>query len=426
MTLREIYDSKFNELARARLSLEQQTEDEYQQVVQRILGKAGVPDEVATMYRNWQSFSGGWNSLTHALEQAAEIVRNTGAKTGAELPRDLYCGVWPDKRFYAGSVHTPSGGLVVLSTGLLVGIRRLAQIIAESTEAIVGASFAGPDHHTAASFATECDAMLDHYTKGGDLRKNWRINVLRGPRESLRRAMIFDAVCFVIAHESGHLARNRPAPTGWAGDNDEWQKDYVSFDPSKTGEPPHEIDVIRSFSRESYADIVAAIIMHQAGISYPVVPLSQLLGAMMVLALLAADWWRRAAFTDKPLSFHHPAPEQRMQQIMFYMAASAEERQLSQPGDLVNPLFAILPAELQARCDNMRQVGNRFAEWSAQVLGITHCKAVTRRRGLSNRGLNPASLVWIYLSDPHMLSQPSDIVQKAFRSQHPLSSKKEV
>jgi hypothetical protein len=416
VTLRAIYEGTFSEQDHLRLSLERQTEDEYQQVVQQILRKAGAPDEVAGMYRDWKSFSGGWDNLRHSLEQAADIVFSAGAKTGAELPRDLFCGVWPDRRFNAFSARTPSGGLVFVNTGLLVGIRRLAQIIAESTEAILGASFAGPDRDTAAKFATESDAMLDHYMKGIDVRKNWRINVLQGPRESLRRAMIFDAICFVIAHEAGHLARNRPAPTGWTGDNEEWQKDYVTFDPAKVREPPHEIDVIRGFSRESYADLVAAIILHQAWISHPVVPLSQLLGAMMVPALLAADWWRRAAFTDAPLGFTHPAPEQRMQLIMFLMTLSAEDRQQIQAGAPANSLFATLPADLQARCDNMRRVGKRFAEWSAQVLGITHCKEVTRVRGLGNRGLNPESLVWIYLTDSQMPSQPSDIVQKAFRS----------
>lgn len=407
MNLRVLYESALDDEARARLETERRIEDRYRAMILGILRKGGVePEEIATMYSDWNAFSGGWDNLRSALEHACEDVAEAASHTGAEVPA-IYCGPWPARALSSRCERTEYGNLILLNTGFWIGIRRFAQAIAESTEAILGTGFGGPDVTPPDKIAAEMARMMNQYVSHGDVDAESRVVVMAGPREVLRRRVTLGAICYVIAHEAGHLAQKRPWRGGWRDDNLEFQKLVSPSEASQGPDPSNERDVTRAYSRESIADLIASEILRQPPFSpAPGARMAQALGAMAALALMAADWWRRAAFTDEDLGCSHPVAEHRMAMVASGFA-SPESR-------LQETVAKAPPSELlSSESDEVQRVTDRFARWSTQVLGIDACKNIARQRGLGNRGLNPMSLVFMYMTDPSMPHQPSDLVRDA-------------
>ena len=402
--LEQVYWAFLGSDGQARLSHDLQLEDERQEFVEELLRRADASPELEAFYSDWNAFSGGGQNLANALVAASSMVAWASNLTPAGVP-SFITRLWPSRGFDARTCSTPYDPIVFVNTGLLVGVRQLLQAVAESTEAILGVEFAGGDHKTPRETTDELSAMLDRYLRGGDLRDHERVILIQGPREVLRREAMFGAICYVIAHEAGHLARNRPCAGGWCDDNQAFQEGAIVDDPKQLSRTVDEVHVVRASSREYLADIIAAWILHQLPAEVAGQPDGTLIvGAMAVLALQTAVWWRRAAYTDESLGWTHPFPEGRMWGL----------------GQLLGQPSSVLESDdpkLIGQRYQMQQVASLFCRWCMDALGVPECKKIVRERkgGLANRGLNPVTLAAIYASDPSMPKQPSDILAELSR-----------
>lgn len=379
-----------------KLADELRVEDERRDRVVRILAGAGADEKTLASFADWSAFSGGADNLQASVRHATADVVAAAASTGAEVP-EMYCGLWPDRSLNARTLRTEFGGVVLVNTGLLTALNVFLDAVARSLGHLFGPLY-GQDDESQDRIARMLDWLMIKHQAGIDVRYQSQVLVMGGPREQFRRKMTWAALCYVIAHEAGHLARSRPCRGGWRDDNQLFQLFQVPEQPGS------EFDVTDAARSEEVSDTIACRILRRPPLRESHQPsLTQTVGAISVLALQNAAFWRKAALTDEPLGWTHPYPEGRMYGLIVGLASPAKQ---------LEALEGEAPtAAAAAESETETQVlARRFVEWSQDVLGTTMYRLVASERGLGSRGLNPESLAMLYVTDPLMKQEPSDIV----------------
>jgi hypothetical protein len=380
VTSKQVYDGM---LARgdaaARLGAELSREDERQAAVHDALRAAGIaPDECAS-YARWDGFSGGAAATLELVDTAAAEVRAGAARTGAQVP-EFHCGLWPDPSFNAWSVQTAHGNVVCVSTGLLRGLRHLAQAAIECFPEILSGA---PGPATREHRDRLQDVLADQLS--GTQPPHRPVPVLGGAGERMRRELQWGGLLFVIAHETGHLARARRCRGGWEADLQAWQAPQHRASTSTL--PLDEHEAVRAARSEVFADDIACRVLHELPLAMgEPPPMWLLLGPLSALALQAALWWRRAALTDELLGWRHPVPDTRAWHLLAMLGAD--------PDMLDDPW-------VDGERNDRQQFGPVFWEWCRHVLQLDRYRAaVTQRGGLSERGVDPVTLVQLTVGDP--------------------------
>jgi hypothetical protein len=382
-------------------------EDAYLRRVHKVLAESGRA-VAFTSYSDAYAFSGGSTNMSTIVNRVLRDVSEAAARTGAQVP-DLYCGLWPDRDLSAKSFRHPQGGpgsVVLVNTGLIQGLRLFLQDVTVSMPVIVNKPLAGspPDPQFTEKIKAEWSQhFIDYEDDANDEWALTHLRVLEGAGELLRREMTLAAISYVIAHEGGHQAVSRPWQDGWRSDNQEFQKVYDEAGkvtgPARV--PRQETDAVNSFVRELLADMISCQILRQQPFTYERSAVPLVLGAMAVPALQSAAWWRRAAHTNKPLGWTHPAPEMRSISIGFQLSDAPKS---SNPQESRHVEDALHERHLET-------VAKSFTDWSDNVLGVLECQAIVMKKGLADRGLNPAALAYFYATYPEMARAPSDVLK---------------
>jgi hypothetical protein len=378
---------------------ELQTENEYQQAVLKIVREAGFKDSTPA-YSGWDAFSGGAENVVTMLETVSAEVYQSAKKAGLVVP-PILCALWPDSSLNARSILRPYGGLVLVNSGLLAAIRIFIQYVAQSLDRILGTTLSEHDPRSTSQVSAELSAMIDRYLHGVDVRVGSRVSVIRGWREDFRRKANYAAIGYVVGHEVGHLSRNRPGRGGWSDDNQDFQRGMNALSIADLLMPRSEQDAVATHTAEAFADHNSFRILRNPPLGGDSdLGFAQVVGPMSVLALLAGVWWKQAAHTDADLDWVHPYPESRMWNVKELLAA---------PPSKVKELAAESPRReiLDAPPTELEDASRRFAEWATDVLTIPALKLTAKQRGLTNRGINPLSLMMFYMAEgiPEQRSQ---------------------
>lgn len=403
MDARKLYELRLSKSARGTLlAQELELEDRYRDGVVSSLANLGMPEQLIEHdYLGWRAFSGGGENLLKAIECAAQAVANAATSTGAQVP-PYYCGLWPDAALNASTLATSHGNVIYVNSALLVSLRCLTQEVANAFDEVLAESIG--ERSTQASAAI--GAMLARHLSGVDIRIDYIGRVLVGPKELLRREMMWGALCYVIAHEAGHLARCRRWRGGWADDNAAFQIAARVDENGNLALPDDEFQATNAVSAEDIADDIATTIMREP----PCCPVSGInpgfmLGAMSVPLLQAATWWRAAALTDKPLGWIHPLADLRAVGVGLSLGQTGAMRALLESADPT-------PAAVDSEPSPLEILAQRFRNWAEEVLAIDQCRSLVHKKGLGNRGLSPETLMTIFATDPDMPRQPSDVLAR--------------
>lgn len=226
---------------------------------------------------------------------------------------------------------------------------------------------------------------------GDDVRGAFPIRPPTDPElERLRRAAVYGATCYVVAHEAGHLAWARPGPGGWTRDNREFQVQALLDEQGALQPPRTEYEVTNSVMAESHADAIACAILRREGFFRSASPDSRLAfitGAMAVPALQGAAWWRKAAHTYDSLGWTHPAWDMRLVQIC---------TELAHPEGTVGMDLAATRADVQRERTELETNANAARGWIEGLLQVPPVRQEALQRGLKDRGLNPLTLAFLY------------------------------
>jgi hypothetical protein len=400
MLLKQIYDARVAQPDVAmRLKEELDLEDTHRDNISNALLEGHAPEEILASYNAWNAFAGGAANLLTIIERSTEDVRAAASTTGADVP-EIYAGIWPERSLNAQTLRTQFGGVILIDTGLLAALNVFLDAVARSLGHIFRDPQFGSDVSSQEQVANILDWLLIKCQAGIDVRFQSDSVLSSGPREQFRRQMNWAAVCYIVAHEAGHVANSRPWRGGWLDDNQLFQVGRG------TPHPTNEVDVVSAGASENIADSIACRILRQPPLCTSDEPfLAQAFGAISVLALQNAIFWRRAAVTNDRLGWTHPYPEGRMYGLRLDLASPA-----SQLAALEGAPEAAAAAAAQPETNMQRAVG-AFIEWSQKILGTERYRQAALERGLGDRGLNPESLVMLYATDPSVRREPSDIVQ---------------
>lgn len=385
--LREILEFAVDTEALLRQDLDR--EDDYQAEVVGLLHSAPGGVEWTGMYTNPLAFSGGADQLMRQLELVATWVREAADRTGADIP-PFYCALWPDADLNARVIERPSGGVVLVNTGLVTALRALTLWMSQSLATILGHDRLAPDVEDPQVVRYQLGQVVRRLFNGVDLRDDLSVAVFGGPAEQFRRIAMTSALCYVVAHEVGHLARNRVGPGVWVADNAEFQRGARQLTMSGWAQPRSEVDALATLNAERHADRIAAEVLRSPPMRREVVTWAHIVGVLSVTAIQSALWWARAARSDTDLGWTHPYPEFRMSTLAMLLSVS--------DADYADAFWSKVakPVDEAAGRSPLGAATNAFVAWARDVLEITEHKQAARQRGLEDRGLNPLALVMLY------------------------------
>jgi hypothetical protein len=325
---------------RTRLSQELAIEDEYEQVVEKIIGDARADDELE-FYRGPDAFAGGARNLELVLSGVHDMVADAAAAARLD-PGPFICRLWPDPALNARAVRTEAGGVVLINTGLLVFLRLAAQFTAGSMAAITGkADEWGPDAEPPEVMTDQFIDRLRKYRAGMDVRQQLIVEVIRGPREAFRRLLNHFGVVYIVAHEVGHLV-------------DKAEDATESLSLSAAVGPISEQDEVASQYYEMQADLTAYKIMREPPVGAPEPPAVVAMGPMLVSGIQSALWWMDRAGGSQDFGWSHPAPDVRIGGAVFELAPETRPRQ--------------------------HEIARQFATWMETVFGINRSQQEAQER----------------------------------------------
>jgi hypothetical protein len=382
-------------------------EDVYRDLYHGILrGDLHLSEEqIAEQYGHWHAFCGGGRELIQAVSAAAEAVHQAAGHTGAEAP-DFYAGPWPGTGLNASARATDYGNVVYIDAPLIFTIRGFVQQVVSCLREIEAGVNDGPIGERARH---ELGRMWSQHQLGEDVRGAFPVRAWRDPDlERVRRNMIWGALCYTVAHEVGHLARCRPWRGAWKADNREFQVHTLIDEDGNLHPPQTEADATDAHASELGADLIAcAALRHEDFFvsSGDEGKLSFIVGAMSVPQLQAAAWWRRAAATDAPLGWTHPAWDLRRELVRSELSRPEGAQSVDSPDiDVARAAAAREPTQLEMQTDHA-------SDFLQRLLDVPDARARALERGLSNRGLNPEALVSLQVVYGAGMENGSDVVR---------------
>jgi hypothetical protein len=279
---------------RTQLERELNLEDEYSNVVARILGDAGLRDLTAR-YSHPMSFSGGSDAPAVVFAAITDGFFVSPAEKFGMPVRPYFCGLVPSGRLSALTKLTSSGGLTFFDMGLWFYIRFACQQVALELFRLTGQEKWGTEGDRAGSIASLVDG-LTRYASGVDtLRTNTHVFVINGRREAFRRALTLTCIAWVMAHEYAHMGIAAQPDLYPGGHQEQWS----------------EQTEMSKFRLELEADQRASRLVAAALPEMPDGALLVELAGILVLFLQAlVQHTEVIAGVDAP-TWTHPAPELR-------------------------------------------------------------------------------------------------------------------
>jgi hypothetical protein len=371
-------------------------EELYAARVHNVLDGSGeVP---VTSYGDVRAFSGGEAAAATLIREIADTTRATANELGAEVP-PVFCGFWPDPRPNSRTVRLSGGGcIILLNTGTWQSIRFFTQWTALSLTDATGLPLARD-----ADFAVPDMKVLVRKQLRDPAPWTGMSEVIADQREHFRREMNYGAMCWVISHEVGHAARKRPFQGAWNDDNPLFNQGALVKDASDL-EAPHETKLTDSFGAEFIADLIATRILRSAPFTYrdrPSIPFA--MGCLAAQMVMADSWWQQAAYTDVKLGWTHPAPDIRIQSVINGFTTPIDQLET----DSIEDLKALMALPERYTLVGLRVVLGRYKSWCEELLDIESARGVVWKRGLADRGINPMSLVFLYMAYGKTITQAS-------------------